>query len=233
MKALVASVLLLIFASACTQTVQTTTTTSTVLSSIGREVSFATDDGVTIKGTYWDRDTDKELVLLHMLGRDRSDWSAFAESVDYTILAIDLRGHGESDGDWQSFSDVDFNKMILDVKAANEFLSGDVIVIGASIGANVALNYADNYPVAGVVLLSPANDYRGVDTRAAITRYKGPLLIVASRNDEQSYNPSITMYNIAPSDTKQLKTYEDAGHGIRMLEKPDLDDLILQFVKSV
>ena len=234
MKALVASVLLLIFASACTQTAQTTTTTSTAIpAGTGEEVSFTTDDGVTIKGTYWERDTDKELVLLHMLGRDRTDWNKFAGSADYTVLAIDLRGHGESDGDWQSFSDPDFNKMILDVKAANEFLSGDVIVVGASLGANVALSYADNYPVAGIVLLSPANDYRGVDTRAAITRYRRPLLIVTSRNDEQSYNPSITMYNSAPSDAKQLKTYDDAGHGTRMFIKEDLDDIIMQFIGSI
>lgn len=224
----------IVFASACTQTAPpATTTTSTIPSSIGQEVSFVTDDGVELAATYWDRDTDKELVLLHMLGRDRNDWNKFAESANYTVLAIDLRGHGESDGDWQSFSDVDFNKMILDVKAANEFLSGDVIVIGASIGANVALNYADNYPVAGVVLLSPSHDYRGVDTRAAITRYKGPLLIVTSRNDEQSYNPSLTMYNTAPSDAKQLKIYEDAGHGTRMFSKEDLDDIIVKFVDGI
>lgn len=224
--------ILIILASACTQTT-TQTTTTTIAAITGREVSFATGDGVKIFATYWDRGTENKLVLLHMLGRDRSDWNSFAGNIGYTVIAIDFRGHGQSDGNWQSFQEGDFSNMILDVKAASEFLGGQVIVIGASIGANVALNYADNYGADGVVLLSPSYDYRGVDTRAAITRYKGPLLIVTSRNDEQSYNPSITMHNTSPSEKKQLKAYEDAGHGTRMFVKEDLDDMILQFVENV
>ncbi len=204
------------------------------IGSVGKEVSFSADDGVKISAKYWDRKTEKKLILVHMLGGDKSDWNEFAENAPYTAIAIDLRGHGNSDGDLQSFSDPDFNSMVLDVKAASEYMGGDqIIVIGASIGSNIALNYADDYNVSGLVLLSPSHDYRGVDTRAVITRYKEPLLIVTSRDDIQSYNPSIDMYNAAPSEEKQLKTYDDAGHGTDMLKKPDLDDLILQFIKDL
>lgn len=39
------------------------------------------------------------LVLLHALGEDRSDWAAvaarFAER--FQVVAVDLRGHGDSD----------------------------------------------------------------------------------------------------------------------------------------
>ncbi len=222
--------ILIIFSSACTQAPSTTTSTSLIT---GKDVSFTTEDDIKISATFWDRGTEKKIILLHMLGHERSDWNSFAEKLPYTVMAIDLRGHGESDGDWRSFSDVDFNNMILDVKAANEFIEGEPIIVGASIGANVALNYASKNDVAGVVLLSPSHDYRGVDTRAAITRHKEPLLIVTSRNDEQSYNPSIVMYNTAPSEKKQLKTYEDAGHGTRMLVKEDLDDIIMKFIEGI
>ena len=66
------------------------------------------------------------------------------------MLSIDLRGHGESISlngkmiSFQSFSLDDFNKMVLDVKAAKHFLvtqkhigPNDIAVVGASIGANV------------------------------------------------------------------------------------------------
>ncbi len=230
--------LLILSISACTaQQITTSTTTITATSTTaqadGHDVSFTTDDNLTIFAKYWHRGTEKKIILLHMLGRDSSNWEEFAENLPYTTIAIDLRGHGQSDGDWQSFQDADFNNMILDVKAANEFTGGETVVIGASIGANVALNYADNYDADGIALLSPSYDYRGVDTRAAIARYKGALLIVSSRDDEQSYNPSISMHNLSPSDKKQLKTYDDAGHGTDMLDKEDLDDLILQWIDSI
>ena len=223
--------LLIIFASACMQ--QATTTTTTLLSSTGKEVSFVTEDDIKIFATYWDRGTGKKLILLHMLNGDRNDWNSFAESIPYTAIAIDLRGHGESDGDWRSFSDTDFNNMILDVKAATKFLGeGKIIVIGASIGANVALNYASKNDVAGVILLSSGLDYRGVKTEEAMKKYNGPVLVVASEDDAQSFSASQTLYSLATG-KKEIKTYKDAGHGMNMFAKQDLDDVILQFVGNV
>ena len=41
------------------------------------------------------------------------------------------------------------------------------------------------------------------------------------------------MHNASPSEKKQLKTYEDAGHGANMLVKEDLDDAIVQFIGEI
>ena len=67
-----------------------------------------------------------------MLGRNRNDWNTFASTLSnrsngFAVLSIDLRGHGESINQngktisFQSFTPIDFNKMVLDVKAARAF----------------------------------------------------------------------------------------------------------------
>src|SRR6266496_4725493 len=91
------------------------------------------------------------IILLHMLGRDRNDWNPFASTLSnstngYAALAIDLRGHGESVNQngkaisFQSFTPDDFNKMMLDIKAAKKFLvtqkginPNNIAIVGASI----------------------------------------------------------------------------------------------------
>src|SRR5919198_608042 len=112
-----------------------------------QRVSFLTDDKVLIVGTYYTPQTSSSsssnsaatttstnaIILLHMLGHNRNDWNSFASTLSnksngYAVLSIDLRGHGDSisqDGNtisFQSFTPDDFNKMVLDVKAAKQFL---------------------------------------------------------------------------------------------------------------
>lgn len=87
----------------------------------------------------------------------------------FSVIAIDLRGHGASEGNWRSFSPREFNAVVLDVKAAKDYLisrgvkPGRMGIVGASIGANIALRYAaEDGEIKTVVLLSPGLNYRGV-----------------------------------------------------------------------
>src|SRR4030042_715479 len=66
------------------------------------EVRFPTSDGAEIAATFF-RPQGKArvpaVVLLHQLGSDRHAWKALAQKLtlnNYAVLAIDLRGHGES-----------------------------------------------------------------------------------------------------------------------------------------
>lgn len=175
----------------------------------GQTVTFITDDGVSIVGTYYApssglKDSTPTIILLHMLGKDRSTWNTFASALShkgYAVLSIDLRGHGESikqgssTVSYQSFTENDFNKMTLDVKAAKQFLIEQknanpdrMAIIGASIGANIALNYAATLdPTIKIVIpLSPGLNYKGVATSDTITKYKNPIYIAATEGDSES-----------------------------------------------
>ncbi len=213
-------------------------------------VTLKADDGVAIVGTYYRPARPgprPAVILLHMLSRTRRDWNTFALRLareGYAALAIDLRGHGASTrgvGSWRAFSPEDFHAMVKDVAAAHAFLRSaaeadatKLAVIGASIGANVALLYGSREPSVGsVVLLSPGLDYRGVATAQAMRAYgPRPVLIAASREDSYSAESSSALDALAQGRHK-LVLYSDAGHGTRMFDKvPELESTLLSWLAS-
>ena len=202
------------------------------------DVDLKTEDKINIKGTFYKGSNNTHsIILLHMLGRTRSDWNDFAlelQKLGYNVLAVDLRGHVQSDSSWRIFSDSDFNKMILDVKAAKEFLTtkgirNNTVIIGASIGANVALKFAgQDDSVKAIVLLSPGLDYRGVKTEEAMKKFTKPILIVASENDAYAADSSKTLESLSKNST--LKIYSGARHGTDLFGKTDVNKVIVDWI---
>ncbi len=219
-------------------------------------VSFETSDHLTLQALYYPlQDAKASILLIHMLGRDKSDWKNFAQALQakgYDALAIDLRGHGDSSqqGDavlnWKNFSDKDFKMMIEDVDAGYQWLkhknggSKPIFMIGASVGANLVLIYTSQNPeVKGAVLLSPGLDYHGIQIARYTAQYKDrPLLMVAARDDEYSLVSTRYLMDIAKIDDKTLKDYPPgAGHGTQIFnfkpaEKNEtaLQDLLLDWI---
>jgi len=214
------------------------------------KVNFETDDGFKIYGNFYEPENPngKALILLHMLRTNKDYWHDFAEKLKergYYVLAIDLRGHGESvfkNGKkmtWEEFSESDFKNMVLDVKAAKLFLiekgvnEKSIGIIGASIGANTALNYAaTDEEIKAIALLSPGLDYRGVKTEEAMKIYDRPVFIAASKEDEPAASSSQKLYELAAG-KKVLKMYENAGHGTWMFGKTDLQKELLSWLEEV
>ena len=223
----------------------------------GQKVSFLTDDGVLIAGTYYapasSHQTTNAIILLHMFGRDRNDWNAFASNLSnstngYAVLSIDLRGHGESINQngksisAQSFTSPDFNKMVLDVKAAKHFLvaqknisPNNIAIVGASVGANVGLKYAASDPsIKAVVLLSPGLNYEGIATSTAVKEYTNPIYIAAAGKDPIAGSDPQALCSMINCDN-HLKIYEDSSsHGTNMfLDKslnPPLNKLVISWL---
>lgn len=236
-------ILTIVFVSGCTQQ----TAQETPRGSNAEEVNFETTDGFSIYGTFYPGG-GKAIILLHMLSRERSTWNSFAEKLNengYTVLSIDLRGHGQSviqngvTRTFSQFSDYDFQSMVMDVQAAKDFLvsrdSSEIGLVGASIGANVALRHAaiegNTEAVRVLVLLSPGLVYRGVSTTDVIGEYTNPILIVASEDDSQSISASRELYELSPA-PKEIKIYTNAGHGTNMFPGTDLDSLIIQWLND-
>lgn len=217
------------------------------------KVILKTVDEVGIAGLYYPGSSGKGAALLHMMPATKESWTPFAERLNlrgYHVIAIDLRGHGESMGGpdgYKNFSDADHQASIRDVDAAALFLRSQgvapdrVAFIGASIGANLALWYlADHSEATQAVALSPGLNYRGVETDPVVRRLrKGQrVFIAASEDDErQSGRPaamSRTLYDHIPSGVeKSMITYKRAGHGTDMFgrEQPDLADEILKWLQ--
>lgn len=145
-------------------------------------------------------------ILLHGLGSNHNEWDGFRKALKakgYGCLSYDARGHGKSSADkkgnpvnYRYFIN-EWRGMAADLGAAVEFLEknntgrADIIIAGASLGANIALNYCAGEPsITQLVLLSPGIEYAGIRTPEVISRYAGRLIISASPEDRYAYQSS-------------------------------------------
>jgi pimeloyl-ACP methyl ester carboxylesterase len=204
------------------------------------DVSIPAADGLELIGTLYPAQGESPapaVMLLHMLGGRRGDWGTFANDLStsgYTVLALDMRGHGATGGaqDWAATDD--------DLLRAWQFLAEQdgvdgerTAVIGASIGSNMALRTASaESTIKTVVLLSPGLDYRGVTTEEAMVVFGDrPAFIVAANGDTYSAESSATLADLATN--AQLQLYDDASHGTRMFPVHEaLDDLIINWLDT-
>ncbi len=139
-------------------------------------------------------------------------------------LAIDLRGHGESSAGDPSDLDV---QAALAWLAASGFPATHIALMGASIGANLALRaLAQNQDIHAAVLLSPGSDYHGVTTLDAATRIdpsQALFIAASSGDDQQSFLDAQEIIRLAPSQEKNWKPFTQAGHAMHLLEShPEL-----------
>lgn len=224
-----------------------------VSNAVAEEVHFETADGVLICGTYYPPRTSSAaaLVLLHMLRKNRESWSEFAQFAQekgYAVLAIDFRGHGQSVQTRTKpihetdFTEADFTSLKLDVAVAVDWLrkrpeitSDKIALVGAGIGANVALTQAaEDTSLMGVVLLSPGEVYRGIQAEPALRAFgTKPVLIVASEDDNYS---SVTVQKLesVTAAKKQIEIYQDGGHGTYLFEShPEAMDKIVKYLDTI
>ena len=98
-------------------------------------------------GTY-----EQSLIFIHGSGGDHSAWSHQYAGLHkkYNVVAIDLPGHGSSEGKGES----DIGSYCLWVKKLLDILpQKNIILVGHSLGAAISLQFALNYPqtIQGIV----------------------------------------------------------------------------------
>ena len=102
---------------------------------------------LTIHYLDWGDEGATPLVLLHHVSSQAHTWDAFAQrmSADYRVLALDMRGHGDSE--WAGEGNYTTEHFASDVAALVEHLGLEgVVVLGGSLGGRVALVYAAQHP---------------------------------------------------------------------------------------
>lgn len=201
-------------------------------------MTISASDGLIIQATYYSAPIRPApgVLLVPMEGTGREVYAALAERLQaagYAVLAVDLRGYGDTGGDpdWTlAPADVrDALDMLADFPGVNR---GQLAVVGASTGANLALNTcADFAGCNAAVLLSPGLDYHGITTAGAMARMgQRAVLIVAGENDGNNPADSITLDSAATGDHR-LEIYPNAGHGTDMLAaQPGLADGIVAWL---
>jgi alpha-beta hydrolase superfamily lysophospholipase len=212
-------------------------------SAAGRSIVLRAADGATLAASLYEsgQPGGPGVVLVHMLRRTHADWNTLADSLQQagiTVVALDLRGHGNSSGHLDP--DGDLGGLVQDVQAAVGLLAarsdvgrGRIGIAGASLGASLAaLAAAADPSVRSIALLSPSLDYRGLRCEAALKKYAPrPALLVAASDDPYAMRSMRQLTEAGPAN--EALTLEGAGHGTVMLTRdPDLVGRLVEWFRK-
>lgn len=215
-------------------------------------VTIDTSDGVRLVGDLV-RPQGRPVcgvLLLHMMPATRGSWRLFSRQLaerGALSLAIDLRGHGESiwQGknrlNWHAFSDREHQASRDDVTAALNHLRGPLAagsrvgIVGASIGANLALEALANHgDITWAVCLSPGRNYHGLETAGLVARLTAGqrLFLAASDDDPESLRAVRALAHEETAGRVTTRELSGVGHGTTMWERqPRLMDDILAWIE--
>lgn len=212
-------------------------------------INLKTIDGLNLSALLWDRGGKTSVLLLHMMPATKESWEDFAEelySKGFNVLALDFRGHGESEGvPYKSQKPEEIQKYFLDARAGLNFLEEkyhhtNFVVAGASIGANIALQVlAHDHAITTGICLSAGLDYYGVKANDFVQELslEQSVLFVASLDDGRKGGSNCgemanDLYESA-SCKKQKIIYDTGGHGTNLfVVEPALVSACFEFIKK-
>jgi len=141
------------------------------------------------------------VMLIHGVGADLSSWDAIAPELaaDFTVLRLDLRGHGQSGHIEADCSLTDFVQDVVDVLADAGIAQAHIV--GFSLGGLIAQGLALDHPdrVDRLVLLSAvtgrtAEERERMQSRVAILREQG-IAAISGASQDRWFTPAFIAAN--------------------------------------
>ena len=131
-------------------------------------------DGLRLHYMDWGNENAQPMILLHGLQDCARSWDSFAHglSSDYRVLALDHRGHGDSD--WASKDRYRLCDYVTDISAlVAELGLVNVVVVGHSAGGRNAFEYALSSPsnVEALVIVDIDPDANNEESKDMFAQY--------------------------------------------------------------
>ncbi|MET1159523.1 MAG: alpha/beta fold hydrolase [Thermoprotei archaeon] len=193
-------------------------------------IEYKTREGIVLRGWLVKGSTDKAIVLIHGYTSSKWDEDYMKPALEvlgkngYTVLVVDMRGHGESDGEYTTlgYRESDDVVELVDFLRRNGY--GRIGVYGFSMGGAISIMTAAKTGVDAIVLDSPYVDVRSSGKRW-IMRIPGVLGLLL----RMAY-PLIMFFTsrrigVDPEELVMYK-YAEKVHVPVMLVAPTRDDLI-------
>lgn len=187
-------------------------------------VTVEASDGLVLVGDYYPLSVNMQhtgVLLIHMLNSNRRAYDPlipYLLDAGYSVLNVDMRGHGDTGGarDWPlAEQDV---QVWLDWMGEQPGLYPGVAIIGGSIGANLALmgcNASEQCVTA--VALSPGQDYTGVMPENALFAAGDAwsAYLIGSHDDTYSAQSIEWFFANAPGEVS-ARLYPGRAHGTNL-----------------
>jgi pimeloyl-ACP methyl ester carboxylesterase len=178
------------------------------------------------------------LLLLHQSPGQKEDWFAFApvwSAHNYNVIALDMRGNGESGlkVDWNKTVD-DLQLVLAQIAQLPGVDGTHIAILGASMGGQEGLVACAKFANCQALVLLSAG--KGFATSILPTPMqalgKRPVLIVVAKGNEPYYSTAKDFDAQAVGD-HQFVVYDTNEHGLAMLYKhPELAENIGQWLDA-
>tara|TARA_B100000131_G_scaffold286721_1_gene296870 strand:+ start:49 stop:897 length:849 start_codon:yes stop_codon:yes gene_type:complete len=106
-------------------------------------MKFKVSSGLNIAASSWGRESDPLVILLHGGGQTRHAWGETGKKLSqngFYVLALDLRGHGDSD--WHPDGEYGVDNYKKDIVSILKEVKKPAAFIGASLGGMTSLSIA-------------------------------------------------------------------------------------------
>ena len=164
------------------------------------------------------------MLLIHGFGNEAHIWDDFAPRVadHYRVVALSLRGHGDSD--WDPEKRYDYTNHLADLEQVTQRLGIErMVLVGHSLGGRVAMLFAGLHPerLAGLVIVdsAPELDARGTTRiRMEVAEHQAPVFssIVEYENLLAHNYPAATPEALKRMARSSLKQNEDGTFELKM-----------------
>ena len=183
-----------------------------------RQILITADDGTVLRGQIYGRGAIG-IVLVHEAEKDQGQWSDFATSLSlrgFTVVTVDLRGHGNSPGpkelgiaDSDAAAALRFLRVSVDVQRS--------FLMGAGVGGTAVIKLASRETVVGVITLSAPASARGVSAVADAPRVVAPILYLAAEGDGPAADDAQDFFERS-TDPKTIELFPGDDHGVELLK---------------
>jgi dienelactone hydrolase len=190
-------------------------------------------DNTILRGVRWPGGDDA-VVLVHDAGQDLDAWRPLTDALaasGFSAIAIDLRGHGASDGEWTAQSGhADLQAILAGTHPA---AGGRLILVGAGTTGTAALAPSFHPRPDAVILFSPT-PLPDADTQALRGEAISKLFVVGSQ-DPAANKAAVELRNRSIGMASLVSVPTDA-HGTALLDPPwrqQLVEKVLAFLSEI
>lgn len=176
-------------------------------------------DGYAFAARVWRVDPKRVAIYLHEYRDDQTGWWPMATSVrrlPVSSITFDFRGHGTDEGNPD-----DVPGMVEDARAVVAFARSQgfdqILLIGAGMGAAIAVHVAAEQDDLRVIGLSTPSAFDLLDTLAAMPSVAGRIALVATEEDLSAAHSLGELQEAGKVPDAYVRLYPGRAHGVDML----------------